>query len=104
MMFDKKVQNVLLEMPHIHFNTPSQLISFDFKIEKNRDYNSMLNRVRNYIATKGLSEDEKKIFYSEMRQTRNVFNNFLKRAYPNIFTNQINGDDILEKFIKDINY
>jgi hypothetical protein len=104
MKFDKKVQGVLLEMPHIAFNTPKQLISFDFKIEKQSDYNSLLNNVRNFLASKKLEEDDTQEFYKEIRLNRNIFNNFLKRRYPSVYGNQINGDDIVEKFIQDINY
>ena len=100
MKFNKKIKDILLEMPHIGFNTNSKMITFDFKVEKfQKNYEGFLNHVKNFMST--LENDQAyQEFFNEINSNDQLALS-LKKFYPSIYGDLINSA-ATKKFISEI--
>lgn len=101
-LFDQKVNQLLNEMPHISFNTNTEMAGFDFKIEMYDDstYDEFMNRIKTYYADS--DENKKQEFLKEIKSQNNpAFTNFFRKKFPARY-GKLNNEAIIDQFIKEI--
>ena len=101
-LFDQKINEILNEMPHISFNTNTEMAGFDFKIEQYDDstYNEFLMRVKEYYNQ--ADDNKKQEFIKEIKsQNSPAFTNFFRKRFPNLY-GKLNPEAITNQFIKQI--
>lgn len=102
MKFDQKIKDILLEMPHIGFNTNSKMIQFDFKIEKfQRNHNGFLNYVKSFMFKTLKDDHEREEFIKEI-SSNNQLGLSLKKSYPEIYGDLV-PEAAIKKFIQQVN-
>jgi len=101
MKFNKKIKELLNEMPHIGFNTNNKMIAFDFKIEKflNR-YNDFLSYVKHWMSQNLHDETDIQSFKNEI-SSNNTLGLSLIQRFQNEY-GKLNQKAAIDQFINDL--
>jgi hypothetical protein len=72
MKFDTLVESILLEMPHISFDSRGKVLNINLEMEKfQKDYGAFVNHVKNIIM-KMTDDQVKNDFFEELKQNKQL--------------------------------
>ena len=78
MKFDQLVESLLLEMPHIAFNSNGKILKIDLKMEDfQNNYDGFLNHFLNLYKKSGSAQQD---FVNELKENK-VFNLWLEKLF-----------------------
>jgi len=84
MKFDTLVESILLEMPHISFDSRGKVLNINLEMEKfQKDYSAFVNHVKNIIM-KMTDDQVKNDFFEELKQNKQL-SLYLNKLYQKEF-------------------